>query len=102
MQPVPAEQKQNNKRKYCVTRFALRTKLLDDMLLDAVHDNRMSQQQLQPARQVVVLGAGMDTRPWRLQLPQGRHSCLFISFMSIWELGDLMRLKLAIIVSVMP
>lgn len=28
-------------------------------------------QALPPVRQVVLLGAGMDTRPWRMQLPPG-------------------------------
>ncbi|MFI1714953.1 class I SAM-dependent methyltransferase [Streptomyces litmocidini] len=40
--------------------FGLRTRVLDDFVLGAVHDG---------ARQVVLLGAGLDTRAFRLDLP---------------------------------
>ena len=75
MQPVPEQklQKQQAQRQYCVTRFALRTKLIDDKILEALHEHRMPQHRLLPVKQVVVLGAGMDTRPWRLTLPEGDH-----------------------------
>lgn len=60
-------------RRYCLSRFAMRTKWIDDRTLHAVS------RQNQPVRQVVVLGAGMDTRPWRLNLPAGdaiiHHLC---------------------------
>jgi methyltransferase (TIGR00027 family) len=39
--------------------FAARTKAFDDVMLDAVHAG---------IRQVVILGAGLDTRSWRLEL----------------------------------
>ncbi|MFC5289923.1 SAM-dependent methyltransferase [Actinokineospora guangxiensis] len=42
--------------------FGLRTRVLDDHLLDAVHAG---------ARQVVLLGAGLDTRAYRLAWPPG-------------------------------
>lgn len=53
-------------RTYCLSRFAMRTKWIDDRILHAVSPRRDLQ-----VRQVVVLGAGMDTRPWRLDLPAG-------------------------------
>ncbi len=40
--------------------FGLRTRVLDDFVLGSVHDG---------ARQVVLLGAGLDTRAFRLDLP---------------------------------
>ncbi|GGU97452.1 putative S-adenosyl-L-methionine-dependent methyltransferase [Streptomyces litmocidini] len=40
--------------------FGLRTRVLDDFVLGAVHDG---------VRQVVLLGAGLDTRAFRLDLP---------------------------------
>ncbi|MEU2234537.1 class I SAM-dependent methyltransferase [Streptomyces vietnamensis] len=40
--------------------FGLRTRVLDDFVLGPVHDG---------ARQVVLLGAGLDTRAFRLDLP---------------------------------
>ncbi|MFC9729938.1 class I SAM-dependent methyltransferase [Streptomyces roseolus] len=40
--------------------FGLRTRVLDDFVLGSVHDG---------ARQVVLLGAGLDTRAFRLELP---------------------------------
>jgi methyltransferase (TIGR00027 family) len=42
--------------------FGVRTRVLDDLVLDAVRAG---------ARQVVLLGAGLDTRAFRLDLPQG-------------------------------
>lgn len=53
-------------RTFCLTRFAMRTRWIDDRILHAIHPSRELQ-----VRQVVVLGAGMDTRPWRLHLPAG-------------------------------
>ena len=64
---------------YCVTRFALRTKLIDDQVLAALSDSKISEDQPETVRQVVVLGAGMDTRAWRMDLPEGvvhLQSCL--------------------------
>ncbi|MER8070616.1 class I SAM-dependent methyltransferase [Streptomyces sp. NPDC094034] len=43
--------------------FGLRTKVLDDFLLRSVHSG---------ARQVVLLGAGLDARAFRLDWPPGR------------------------------
>ncbi|MDX2297313.1 MULTISPECIES: class I SAM-dependent methyltransferase [Streptomyces] len=43
--------------------FGLRTRVLDDFVLGSVHDG---------ARQVVLLGAGLDTRAFRLDLPSDR------------------------------
>lgn len=47
------------------TMFALRTRFFDDQALDAVTSADI--------RQVVVLGAGMDTRAFRLAWPSGTH-----------------------------
>lgn len=47
----------------------MRTRWIDDRILHAIHPSRDLQ-----VRQVVVLGAGMDTRPWRLHLPAGAPS----------------------------
>ena len=72
MQSVPGARKQShNKRQYCITRFALRTRLIDDQILDALSDSNISEEQPEAVRQVVVLGAGMDTRAWRMDLPEG-------------------------------
>ncbi|BDA46207.1 Putative S-adenosyl-L-methionine-dependent methyltransferase [Coccomyxa sp. Obi] len=49
-------------RKFPVGRMVLRTLYYDDHLLAACKAG---------ARQVVLLGAGMDTRAWRLELPEG-------------------------------
>ncbi|BDA41776.1 Putative S-adenosyl-L-methionine-dependent methyltransferase [Coccomyxa sp. Obi] len=49
-------------RKFLVGRVALRTLFYDDHLLAACKAG---------ARQVVLLGAGMDSRAWRLDLPEG-------------------------------
>ncbi|MFJ6887484.1 class I SAM-dependent methyltransferase [Streptomyces californicus] len=43
--------------------FGLRTRVLDDFLLHSTHNGN--------ARQVVVLGAGLDTRAFRLEWPPG-------------------------------
>ena len=67
------------KRHYPVTRFALRTKLIDDQILDALSVSKVSDQQPEPIQQVVVLGAGMDTRAWRMDLPQGEFLCYAVS-----------------------
>ncbi|KAK9908943.1 hypothetical protein WJX75_005035 [Coccomyxa subellipsoidea] len=50
-------------RTYLVGRVALRTLFYDDHLLAAVKGGAI--------RQVVLLGAGMDSRAWRLDLPKG-------------------------------
>lgn len=50
-------------RKYLVGRVALRTLFYDDHLLAALKGGAV--------RQVVLLGAGMDSRAWRLDLPEG-------------------------------
>ncbi|DBA91010.1 TPA: hypothetical protein ACH3X2_004215 [Trebouxia sp. C0005] len=72
MQSGPGVRKQSDsKRQYCVTRFALRTKLIDDQILAALSDSKVSESQPEAVRQVVVLGAGMDTRAWRMDLPEG-------------------------------
>ena len=72
MQSGPGMRKQSDsKRQYCVTRFALRTKLIDDQVLAALSDSKISEDQPEAVRQVVVLGAGMDTRAWRMDLPEG-------------------------------
>ena len=52
----------DSKRKYAVGRVTLRTLFFDDHVLAAVRAG---------ARQVVLLGAGMDCRAWRLDLPAG-------------------------------
>lgn len=44
--------------------FGLRTRVLDDFLLRSVHEGG--------ARQVVLLGAGLDSRAFRLDWPTGR------------------------------
>ena len=49
----------------------MRTKLIDDQILDALSDSKISEEQPEAVRQVVVLGAGMDTRAWRMDLPEG-------------------------------
>ena len=67
------------KRHYPVTRFALRTKLIDDQILDALSVSKVSDQQPEPIQQVVVLGAGMDTRAWRMDLPEGDSLCYAVS-----------------------
>jgi len=80
MQSGPGMRKQSDsKRRHCVTRFALRTKLIDDQVLAALSDSKVSEDQPEAVRQVVVLGAGMDTRAWRMDLPEGTahlYSCL--------------------------
>ena len=50
------------KRRYQVGRVTLRTLFFDRHLLAALKGG---------ARQVVLLGAGMDSRAWRLDLPPG-------------------------------
>lgn len=50
-------------RTYLVGRVALRTLFYDDHLLAAVKGGAI--------KQVVLLGAGMDSRAWRLDLPKG-------------------------------
>lgn len=80
MQSGPGMRKRSDsKRQYCVTRFALRTKLIDDQVLAALSNSKISEDQPETVRQVVVLGAGMDTRAWRMDLPEGivhLQSCL--------------------------
>lgn len=72
MQSGPGMRKRSDsKRQYCVTRFALRTKLIDDQVLAALSNSKISEDQPETVRQVVVLGAGMDTRAWRMDLPEG-------------------------------
>ena len=51
-------------RKFQVGRVTLRTLFFDRHLQAALR---------QGARQVVLLGAGMDSRAWRLELPPGEH-----------------------------
>ena len=55
-------QKNKSKRKYAVGRVTLRTLFFDEHVLSAVREG---------AKQVVLLGAGMDCRAWRLDLPAG-------------------------------
>ncbi len=57
-----ADPQKGQKRKYQVGRLTLRTLFFDDQLLSACKAG---------ASQVVVLGAGMDGRAWRLDLPAG-------------------------------
>ncbi|CAL8462346.1 g1879 [Coccomyxa elongata] len=57
-----ADKESKADRKYLVGRVALRTLYYDDHLLAACKAG---------ARQVVLLGAGMDSRAWRLDLPEG-------------------------------
>jgi len=45
------------------TMFALRTRYFDDAVLDAVRQDDV--------RQVIILGAGMDTRAYRIDWPEG-------------------------------
>lgn len=52
----------HGKRRYQVGRVTLRTLFFDRHLLAALEGG---------ARQVVLLGAGMDSRAWRLDLPPG-------------------------------
>lgn len=47
--------------------MALRTWWFDEQLLESLEGGGQGA----APRQVVVLGAGMDTRPWRLRLPPG-------------------------------
>ncbi|KAL6769918.1 hypothetical protein ACKKBG_A32875 [Auxenochlorella protothecoides x Auxenochlorella symbiontica] len=54
-------------RKFKVGPMALRTWWFDQRLLTLLESGKQGP----GPRQVVVLGAGMDTRPWRLQLPLG-------------------------------
>ncbi|CAK0745425.1 hypothetical protein CVIRNUC_001619 [Coccomyxa viridis] len=56
----------HTKRRYMVGRVALRTKFFDTRLLEAVSSGPPA-----AVRQVVLLGAGMDTRAWRSPLPEG-------------------------------
>ncbi len=51
-------------RKFMVGRVALRTLFFDEHLQNAVKSHAI--------RQVVLLGAGMDSRAWRLDLPEGQ------------------------------
>lgn len=61
-------------RRFKVGAMALRTWWFDRHILEelgALHSARRPVQAL-PSVQVVLLGAGMDTRPWRLEgVPQG-------------------------------
>lgn len=56
-------------RKFKVGPMALRTWWFDQRLLTLLESGKQGP----GPRQVVVLGAGMDTRPWRLQLPLGER-----------------------------
>lgn len=57
-----ADPQKGQKRNYQVGRLTLRTLFFDDQVLSAVKAG---------ASQVVILGAGMDCRAWRLDLPAG-------------------------------
>ena len=57
----------DSKRKYAVGRVTLRTLFFDDHVLSAVRAG---------ARQVVLLGAGMDCRAWRLDLAAGKGAAI--------------------------
>ena len=59
-----------SKRKYQVGRVTLRTLFFDKHLLAALRSG---------ARQVVLLGAGMDSRAWRLDLPPGDRGTLALA-----------------------
>lgn len=48
------------------SRMAVRTRFVDDHIIEFLHS--------QPGKkQVVLLGAGMDSRAWRMSLPKGNH-----------------------------
>ena len=49
------------------TRIAVRTRFFDDAILDALRRT--------PGAQVVLLGAGLDARAWRLSPPGGLDKC---------------------------
>lgn len=53
------------RRRHKVSNVAARVFWFDQEILEAVR------RQPEPRPQVVVLGSGMDTRPWRLALPPG-------------------------------
>ena len=57
-----AEPEKGQRRKYQVGRVALRSVFFDSEIMRAISAG---------ANQVVVLGAGMDCRAWRLDLPAG-------------------------------
>lgn len=54
------------RRKVQYSRMAVRTRFVDDRITKFLHS--------QPGpKQVVLLGAGMDSRAWRMPLPEGKH-----------------------------
>jgi Leucine carboxyl methyltransferase len=99
---LPAELQAATGRTYQVGRVAIRTLWFDRQLLEALDPARQPQPLLAELqcggsgassngsgsavqlrltayatpRQVVMLGAGMDTRAWRLQLPPGARVVL--------------------------
>lgn len=71
----------------------LRARFIDDAIQNALGVARMAEfaslrslPNLSQCRQVVVLGAGMDARPWRLVLPQG------VTWFEV-DLGNVVNLK---------
>lgn len=85
MQPVQKEaQGEPGKRLYMMTEVAIGTWWFDREILNALTSPAVSSTRgwlsarlrnsargaMGPPRQVVVLGAGLDTRPWRLPLPK--------------------------------
>ncbi len=58
----------NGKRQYQATRFAFRARWFDDHIVHAITSTSSSPDPSSPLpiRQVVLLGAGMDSRAWRL------------------------------------
>ena len=57
------------RRKLKIGAMAVRTAYLDREVM-----GHLSRQPAGAAQQVVNLGAGLDTRPWRLDLPEGMHN----------------------------
>lgn len=65
---------QEFQRRFCFSNVAVRVWWFDQQLLAALSAAAPAptgSSQPQPPRQVVVLGAGFDSRPWRMDLPPG-------------------------------
>lgn len=98
----------NSSRRFKINMFAIRTRWFDDqleaslgMLARQVPSQAKDGGICRPytaetfhpgyqAKQVVVLGAGMDSRPWRLQLPSG------ISWFEV-DRDDILTMKLSLL-----
>lgn len=69
------QQQSSSGRRFCYSNVGVRVWWFDQQLLTAIHGTPTADDPTarQPIRQVVILGAGFDTRPWRLKLPSGVH-----------------------------